>query len=282
LGNSANADFKLLFLLLTYSATEERGCSSRDFESHEFFFPDARFSGDPHVRHVLASGRIHEMRNRVVAGGELRFVEGDRAQVGRLARREGPDRGFQAERAGAVKGGRGESLMRRHRRASFPTVLARSAAVRISWNRSRRLLLAAPSVPMPTLIPRASIAATGARPLASLRLDEGQCATEAPWCASVSISAPVRCTACAATRRGESMPSARSAPAAAACTGEAVLDLCSRLVQVGMDGKVELLGDGDDPRKVLSLTVYGACGAMQKDRSGSSRRASRAASPLAM
>ncbi len=33
--------------------------------------------------------------------------------------------------------------------------------------------------------------------------------------------------------------------------GEALLDLCPRLVQVGMDGEVELLGDGDDPRKAL-------------------------------
>src|SRR5258706_2966786 len=90
------------------------------FESHEFFFPEAGFSSDPYVRHVLASGRIHQMRNRVVTGGELRFVEGDRTQVGRLARREGPDRGFQAERAGAVQGGRGESLMRRHRLSVVP------------------------------------------------------------------------------------------------------------------------------------------------------------------
>ena len=49
--------------------------------------------------------------------------------------------------------------------------------MRISVITSSRLLLAAPSVPTPTRMPRSRIAATGAMPLASLRFDDGQCAT---------------------------------------------------------------------------------------------------------
>src|SRR5437588_836685 len=77
--------------------------------------------------------------------------------------------------------------------ASRDTALASSAALRISWNRSSRLLLAAPSVPRATLIPAFSSAATGANPLASLRLEDGQWTTEQPcressWISSADVN----------------------------------------------------------------------------------------------
>ena len=86
------------------------------------------------MRHVLAPCRIHQMRDRVVAGGELRLFEGDRAQIGELARRERPDRSFQPESARAVQRGRGESLMRGHRLGVVPRRLCeqRGGDVRLS------------------------------------------------------------------------------------------------------------------------------------------------------
>ena len=61
--------------------------------------------------------------------------------------------------------------------ASPDDPLASSAANRISSIMLRLLLLAAPSVPMATLTPLSSNVETGQMPLASLRLDFGQCAT---------------------------------------------------------------------------------------------------------
>jgi hypothetical protein len=54
---------------------------------------------------------------------------------------------------------------------------ASSAAVRISVKRSRRLLLAAPSVPTPTPIAARRIAATARDAARELHVGEGQCAT---------------------------------------------------------------------------------------------------------
>lgn len=64
--------------------------------------------------------------------------------------------------------------------ASPVSPFASSDAKRISPKRSSRLLLAAPSVPSPTLMPSCRICATGANPLASFRLDVGQWAIWLP------------------------------------------------------------------------------------------------------
>ena len=77
--------------------------------------------------------------------------------------------------------------------ASAATPLARSAAVRISPNMSRSLLLAQPSVPMATVTPARSSAQAGQNPDASLRLDSGQCTTATPALAQAAISASVSC-----------------------------------------------------------------------------------------
>jgi hypothetical protein len=65
--------------------------------------------------------------------------------------------------------------------ASRATALASRAAVRISVKTSSRLLLAAPSVPRHRFTPAARSASIGAKPLASFRLEDGQCATEQPF-----------------------------------------------------------------------------------------------------
>src|SRR5207248_455765 len=89
-------------------------------ESDELSLPDPGLPRDPHMRYLLAARRIHQMRDRVVAGGELGLVEGDRAQIGELARRKRPDRCVEAERAGAVQRRRGKRTMRRHRLRVVP------------------------------------------------------------------------------------------------------------------------------------------------------------------
>ena len=61
--------------------------------------------------------------------------------------------------------------------AERATPLASRAAVWISPIMSRSLLLAAPSVPSARLTPASSSRVTGQKPLASFRLDSGQCTT---------------------------------------------------------------------------------------------------------
>ena len=82
--------------------------------------------------------------------------------------------------------------------ASPETALPNKAAVRISPNISKSLLLAAPSVPRATLIPAAMHLATGLKPLANFRLDSGQCTICAPALASCSISASLNWVMCTA------------------------------------------------------------------------------------
>ena len=62
-------------------------------------------------------------------------------------------------------------------RGSPVLTLCRSAANRIASNMSRSLLLAAPSVPSPTVTPAARYSGTGAMPLASFMLLSGLCDT---------------------------------------------------------------------------------------------------------
>ncbi|MND01732.1 hypothetical protein D3C83_208400 [compost metagenome] len=65
-------------------------------------------------------------------------------------------------------------------------------ARRISSNMSKLLLLAAPSVPKETVMPRRSMAGTGAMPLASFKLLPGLWETETPRWANRSNSASVK------------------------------------------------------------------------------------------
>ena len=60
---------------------------------------------------------------------------------------------------------------------SLVTSFCRNAACRIASNMSRSLLLAAPSVPSPTVMPAARYSGTGAMPLASFMLLSGLCDT---------------------------------------------------------------------------------------------------------
>ena len=189
---------------------------------------------------MLAARGIDQVRQRVVAGRSSGPSNSHGRQVGGLAGHDRADARLQPERAAP------------------PSVAARSAAcagiacgvaapppwraaprVRISWNRSRRLLLAAPSVPSATLMPAASSGATGAKPLASFRLDDGQCATEAAVLrqqgdlAVVEVhrmhrdqararAGPRRAQALAAGARRARRPSARSRPRVSCrwmCTG---------------------------------------------------------------
>ena len=94
--------------------------------------------------------------------------------------------------------------------ASPLTAFETSAASRSSSRMSSRLLLAAPSVPMPTLMPAESMSPSRANPLANFRLEAGQCATEHPCAASRAISTSSRWTACTAISSGPSKPSRRS------------------------------------------------------------------------
>jgi len=57
-------------------------------------------------------------------------------------------------------------------------------------------------------------------------------------------------------------------------------DLGARFMNVDMYRQVQLRRQRGDLLEMPVVTVYGACGAMQKEISGSSRRASRVASPL--
>ena len=82
-----------------------------------------------------------------------------------------------------------------------------SAALCISPNIFRSLLLALPSVPSATLTPASSSFCTGQKPLASFILDSGQCTTWAPDFASRLISSSLSCVICTATRLGDTRPS---------------------------------------------------------------------------
>ena len=72
--------------------------------------------------------------------------------------------------------------------ASADTPLASSAAVRISPNMSRSLLLAQPSLPNARFTPAASSFAAGQNPDASFRFDSGQWTTDTPASAQRAIS----------------------------------------------------------------------------------------------
>ena len=90
---------------------------------------------------------------------------------------------------------------------TFCSLAARS----ISSNMLKSLLLpAGPSVPSPTATPAASILTTGATPLASFMLLEGQWATPTPRAFRIAMSASVTQTPCAAMVRPLKTPSESS------------------------------------------------------------------------
>ena len=90
--------------------------------------------------------------------------------------------------------------------ASWLTDLATMAAVRISSSMSRLLLLAAPSVPMATLMPALIRSPTGQKPLASFKFDSGQCATCTLLSASNVISPASSWVICTVCNKGDSNP----------------------------------------------------------------------------
>ena len=175
--------------------------------------------------------------------------------------------GARRRRASPCAAPRSRSPRARRRATAF----ASSAAVRISVNRSRRLLLAAPSVPRPTLTPRARSAATGAMPLASFRFDDGQCATLAPSRASSSSSTSSRCTACTAIEpRAHEAQAAQALERAHAVLRDALRDLVARLVHVRVDRQVELLGEHRD---ALQRLVAHGVGRVRREAEGEQRLA---------
>ena len=90
---------------------------------------------------------------------------------------------------------------------TFCSLAARS----ISSNRLKSLLLpAGPSGPSPTARSSASMRTTGATPLASFILLDGQCATPTPRAFRIAISASSTQTPCAATVRPLKTPSESS------------------------------------------------------------------------
>ena len=77
---------------------------------------------------------------------------------------------------------------------SFSLYLAKAVTRNISLNISRQLLLAGPSVPIPTFIPDSIYFAIGAMPLTSLRFDAGFVMTETFRFFKISISLSETCT----------------------------------------------------------------------------------------
>ena len=78
--------------------------------------------------------------------------------------------------------------------ASLSRSFASPVVKNISRNMSRQLLLEAPSVPIPTLIPFSRKRVMGAMPLASLVLEPGLVITCRPFFANRSISSSVKYT----------------------------------------------------------------------------------------
>ena len=76
-----------------------------------------------------------------------------------------------------------------------------------------------------------------------------------------AISSSFRCTICAATRRGDSRPSAAVARQRAhLCARLRLPVILSWFRGYGSESAIQLFGQVTTLRKVASLTVYGACG----------------------
>ena len=128
-------------------------------------------AADPHVADMLARCRIHQVRQRVIARGELECGEVDRGEIRLLARRDGTDLGPPAPARGPHRSWPWRACAALDRWSGGRRHPSRAARrCRISSNKSSRLLLAAPSVPSPTFTPASSRAATGAMPLAELQV----------------------------------------------------------------------------------------------------------------
>ena len=111
--------------------------------------------------------------------------------------------------------------------------------------------------------------ATGAMPLASLRLEHGQCATWLPVSRSSAISLASRCTACTAIRPGtEQAQPVHALQRPHAEAGQALADLVLGLVQVQVDRDLQLLGVGDD---LLEAAVAHRVGCVRRHAEGQQR-----------
>ena len=84
--------------------------------------------------------------------------------------------------------------------------LASSPASRDSPKISKSLFDAAPSVPIPTRIPRSLSLSTGQRPLANFMFERGQWITEIPRSPINSTSLELRAVMCTACSSGISSP----------------------------------------------------------------------------
>ena len=133
---------------------------------------------DPYVADVFAAGGIDQVRNRIEAWQHVGRAELDRSQ-GRPTCRATSNRSHgRGGGHGRHERRPGERLLWGSALASRLAALARSAAWRISWNRSRRLLRRTVRSEA-ELTPPAWMRAIGAMPLANLRLEVGQWATDA-------------------------------------------------------------------------------------------------------
>ena len=132
---------------------------------------------DPGVADLIAAGDVNEVRHRVIAGRVRYRAQIDCDQIRLLAGFDRSDFTIESERARAVQ----RRHLKRLRGGDHACVagysLGEQCGDRASPNTSSRLLLAAPSVPSATFTPCRVISATGAIPLASFRLDTGQCTT---------------------------------------------------------------------------------------------------------
>ena len=224
------------------------------------------------------------MRHRVVAGRELRAAQRDGDEVGALA-------GLRSSRC--ARRGRARARRRASRRAarhapaspraSRATALASSAAVRISSSRSRRLLLAAPSVPRHRFTPARCAALRPARSRSPASgWTTGNARPSSRGCASSWISSSCRWTACTAIRLGPSRPSRRSRSSGRTPCSASERSISSLgLVHVHVHRQVELGGERRDLAEASRRTPYRARAARGRTKPAAPRAwRSRSSKPL--
>ena len=126
-------------------------------------------------------GGVDEVRDRIVQRRLPRRCASTHDHVGALAGLERTDLRLEPQRAGPADRRHLQRRGGRHRaRIARSRACAETRPCRIASNMSRSLLLAAPSVPSPTVTPAARYFGTGATPLASFMLLSGLCETPTP------------------------------------------------------------------------------------------------------
>ena len=139
---------------------------------------DFAHTGDPDVADLMAAGCVDELRNRRCRSARFRAHRDARRRDRPACPRRSSRRGRRCRaRVAPFSVAACSAKAASNALASPDTPLASNAAVRVSPNMSRSLLLAQPSVPMARLTPARRSFSAGQNPLASLRLDSGQCAT---------------------------------------------------------------------------------------------------------